>query len=172
MTGKRNFKDITRQIKEECLNFGYGTIRFDKDKKNLWIDDHENSLSAPILVDTIKINFDEITLCENNECVLTFDNVYSIDRQIQIYETIYDHQDQLHYYELDWSNDFEARRVTEEDGYFVWRILTPDEARHIWYNGYGELCELYDDGAESMIEDVSHLEECLRNGNPIGISVL
>ena len=46
MKEKRNFKDITRHIKKECLSFGYGTIQFDKDKEDLWVDDYENALSA------------------------------------------------------------------------------------------------------------------------------
>lgn len=66
MKEKRNFKDITHQIKDECLGFGYGTIRFDKDKEDLWVDDYENVLSASIHVDTIKIDFDTIMLCEDN----------------------------------------------------------------------------------------------------------
>ena len=172
MKEKRNFKDITRQIKEECLSFGYGTIRFDKDKENLWVDDYENTLSASIYVDAIKIEFDTIMLCENNRNIRTFDHVNSIDRQIQIYETIYNHQDQLHYYELDWDHSFKAIRVTGDDGHFVWRILTPEEARHLWYNGYGELCELYNDGAERMIEDDYRLEECVKNGDIIVTPVL
>ena len=171
MKVKRNFKDITRQIKEECLSFGYGTIRFDKDKEDLWVDDYENALSASLHIDAIKIDFDTITLCEDNQNVLTFDHVYSIDRQIQIYETIYDHQDQLHYYELDWDNYFKALRVTEENKSYYWRVLTPDEARHIWYNGKGELFVVYDDGTEGMIDNEDQLNDYILNGFTIGISL-
>lgn len=171
MKEKRNFKNITRQIKKECLSFGYGSIRFDKDKEDLWIDDYENSLSASIHVDAIKIDFDTITLCEDNQNVLTFDHVYSIDRQIQIYETIYGHQDQLHYYELDWDNYFKALRVTEENKSYYWRVLTPDEARHILYNGKCELFVVYDDGTEGMIDDEDQLSDYIRRGFTIGISL-
>ena len=172
MMEKKDFRSITAKIKDECLNFGFGKISFDKDKENLWIDDYENSLSASIHVDAIKIDFNTITLCENNQSVLTFDHVNSIDRQIQIYETIYSYKDQLRYYELDWDHSFKAIRVTGDDGHFIWRILTPEEARHLWYNGHCELCELYDDGAEGMIEDDFRLEECIKNGDIIVTSVL
>lgn len=171
MKAKRNFKDITRQIKEECLSFGLGTIHFDKDKEDLCVDDYENLLSASIHVDAIKSNYDEIILCEDNQDVLTFDHVNSIDRQIQIYETIYDHQDQLHYYELDWDNYFKALRVTEDKTSCYWRVLTPDEARHIWFNGKCEMFQLYDDGTEGCIDDLDRLNECIINGFPIGISL-
>lgn len=171
MKAKRHFKDITRQIKEECLSFGYGTIRFDKDKEDLWIDDYENSLSASIHVDAINIDFDVITLCEDNQCVLTFDHVYSIDRQIQIYETIYDYQEQLQLYELDWNNEFRVLRVTGEEGHCFWRLLTPEEARHIWFNGKCEMFQLYDDGTEGCIDDLDRLNECIRYSFPIGVSL-
>lgn len=172
MKEKKDFRSITSRIKEECLSYGYGIIKFDKDKEDLWIDDYENTLSASIHVDAIKIDYDIISLCEDNHDIITFDHVYSIDRQIQIYETIYKHQDQLCFYELDWDHSFKAIRVTGDDGHFVWRILTPEEARHLWYNGYGELCELYDDGAEGLIEDDYCLEECVNNGDIIVIPVL
>ena len=172
MKEKKNFRSITAKIKKECLSFGYGKITFDKDKEDLWIDDYENELSASVHADAIKIDCNVITICEDNHDVITFDHVYNIDRQIQIYETIYDHKDQLHYYEVDWGHSFEAIRVTGDDGNFVWRILTPEEARHIWYNGCDELCELYDDGAEGVIENDSHLEECVNNGDIIVIPVL
>lgn len=172
MKEKKDFRSITGEIKKACLSFGYGKITFDKDKEDLWIDDYENSLGVSIHVDAIKIDYDVITLCEDNQNVLTYDHVNSIDRQIQIYETIYDYQEQLCYYELDWDHSFEAIRVTGDDGHFVWRILRPDEARHIWYNGYDELCELYDDGAEAMIEEDSRLEECVKNGDTIVVPVL
>lgn len=172
MNAKQDFKSITRRIKEECLSFGYGTIYFDKDKEDLWIDDYENTLGVSIHVDSILIDYDVIMLCEDKHNVLTFDHVNSIDRQIQIYETIYDYQDQLRYYELDWKHNFEAIRVTGDNGHFVWRILRPDEARHVWYNGCAELCELYDDGAEGMIEDDSRLEECVNNGDTIVTPIL
>ena len=168
---RKNFRSITDRIKKECLSFGYGKITFDKDEENLWIDDYENSLSVSIHVDAIKIDFDTITLCEDNQCVLTFDHVSSIDRQIQIYESIYRHQDQLRYYELDWDNYFKALRVHEEDSYYYWRVLTPEEARHIWYNGHGDIFQLYDDGTEGVIEDDIRLNDCIRNGYPIGISL-
>lgn len=171
MKEKKDFRSITARIKEECLSFGYGIITFDKDKENLWIDDYENTLSASIHVDAIKIDYDVITLCEDNHNIITFDHVFSIDRQIQIYNTIYDHQDQLRNYELDWDNIFEALRFQGEEGYYYWRILTPEEARHIWFNGYGEICQIYDDGAEGVIEDVTRLNDCIRNGYPIGISL-
>ena len=112
-----------------------------------------------------------ITLCEDNQSVLTFNHVNSIDRQIQIYETIFKHQEQLRFYELDWGNYFKALRVQGEEGTYLWRILTPEEARHIWFNGHGDLFQIYDDGTEGMIEDDSRLNECTRNGYPIGISL-
>ena len=171
MIEKRNFKDITHQIKKECLNFGYGTIHFDKDKEGLWINEYENTLSASIHVDAIKINYDEISLYENNQCVLTFDHVCSVDRQIQIYETIYDCQNQLHYYELDWDHYFKALRVTDGSNHFFWRVLTPDEARHVWFNGKGELFQVYDDGTEGAIDDEARLYDCIQNGFTIGISL-
>ena len=171
MKEKKDFRSITSRIKEECLSYGYGIIKFDKDKEDLWIDDYENTLSASIHVDAIKIDYDVITLCEDNHDIITFDHVYNIDRQIQIYETIYEHQDQLRFYELDWNNYFKALRVHGEKGYYYWRILSPEEARHIWYNGHGDICQLYDDGTEGMIEDDIRLNDCIRNGYPIGISI-
>ena len=171
MVAKKDFRSITSKIKEACLSFGYGKISFDKDEEDLWIDDYENSLGVSVHVDAIKIDYDVITLCEDNQSVLTFDHVNSIDRQIQIYEAIYDYQDQLCFYELDWDNYFKALRVTGEEGEFYWRILSPDEARHVWYNGKGDLCQIYDDGTEGMIEDDIRLNECIRNGYPIGISL-
>lgn len=172
MKAKIDFKSITAKIKNECLSFGYGKIVFDKDKEDLWIDDYENTLSASIHVDSINIDYDIITLCEDNQDIITFDQVYSIDCQIQIYETIYDYQEQLSFYELDWDNSFEAIRVTNDEGHFVWRVLTSEEARHIWYNGCAELCELYDDGAEGMIEDDSRFERCINNGDIIVTPIL
>lgn len=169
MVEKKDFRSITARIKKECLSFGYGRISFDKDEEDLWIDDYENALSASIHVDAIKIDFDVITLCEDNQSVLTFNHVNSIDRQIQIYETIYRHQDQLNYYELDWKNYFKALRVHGEEGYYYWRILSPEEAMHIFYNGHGDICQLFDDGTEGMIDDEIRLKDCIGNGYPIGI---
>ena len=169
MVAKKDFRSITSEIKKACLSFGYGKISFDKDEESLWIDNYENSLGVSIHVDAIKIDYDVITLCEDNQSVLTFDHVNSIDRQILIYEAIYDHKEQLQYYELDWDNDFKARRVTGEEGEYYWRILSPDEARHIWYNGKGDLCQIYDDGTEGMIDDSIRLNDCIRNGDYIGI---
>lgn len=172
MEAKKDFKKITQKIKDEILSLGYGHIKLDKDAENLWIDDYENYLSTSIHVDAIKINYDVITLCEDGKDILTFDHIYSIDRQIQIYETIYEHKDQLSYYQLDWSDYFKALAVEDENGRFIWRILTPNEARHLWYNGKGgELCELYDDGSEGMIEDDERLNRCIKEGSDIGISV-
>lgn len=171
MMEKKNFRSITAKIKKECLSFGYGKITFDKDKEDLWIDNYENTLSASIHVDAIKIDYDVITLCEDNHNIITFDHVYSIDRQIQIYETIYDHQDQLRYYELDWDNIFKALKVQGEEGYYYWRVLSTDEAKHVWHNGKGEIFQVYDDGTEGMIEDEERLNECINNGFTIGISL-
>ena len=139
MEAKKDFKKITHEIKHEILSLGYGTIKMNHP---LWND-----------VDSINIDFDVISLFKGGAKIITFDDIHSIDRQILIYETIYEHQDQLSYYKLDWSNYFKALAVEDENERFVWRILTPDEARHLWYNGKGgELCELYDDGSEGMIE--------------------
>ena len=64
------------------------------------------------------------------------------------------------------------RRLCQlEEGKYYWRILSPDEARHVWYNGKGDLCQIYDDGTEGMIEDDIRLNECIRNGDYIGISL-
>ena len=153
-----NFKKITQKIKDEILSLGYGTIKMNYP---LWND-----------VDSINIDFDVISLFKGGAKILTFDDIHSIDRQIQIYETIYEHKDQLSYYQLDWSDYFKALAVTDENGRFIWRILTPDEARHLWYNGKGgDLCELYDDGSEGMIEDEKRLNRCINEGCDIGISV-
>lgn len=172
METKRDFKTITPQIKKEILSLGYGTIKLNKDIDDLWIDDYENYLSVSIHVNSISIDFDIITFYEDGNSILTFDHVYSIDRQIQIYETIYDHRDQLSYYQLDWSNYFKALRVEDEEGKTVWRILTSEEARHLWYNGrWCDMCQLYDDGTEGMIEDEDRLNECVNNGYDIGIPI-
>ena len=91
-----------------------------------------------------KFQAELITFYEDGNTILTFDHVYSIDRQIQIYETIYDHRNQLSYYQLDWSNYFKALRVKDEEGKTVWRILTSEEARHLWYNGrWCDMCQLF-----------------------------
>ncbi len=172
MEKKRDFKSIIKDIKEACLSLGYGDIYFDKDAEDLWINNNENSLGVRIHVDAILINYDIITLCENNQDIITFDQIYSIDKLISIYETIYKHREQLSFYELDWAQVFHAKRVSNDDGgHFLWRILTPEEARHIWYNGnnIGDLCHLYDDGTESLIEDNETLEDCITQGYDIGI---
>lgn len=158
MEAKKDFKKITHEIKHEILSLGYGTIKMNHP---LWND-----------VDSINIDFDVISLFKGGSKIITFDDIHSIDRQILIYETIYEHQDQISYYKLDWSNYFKALAVEDENERFVWRILTPDEARHLWYNGKGgELCELYDDGSEGMIEDEERLNRCIKEGCDIGISV-
>ena len=158
MEAKKNFRKISQEIKDEILSLGYGTIKINNP---LWND-----------VDSINIDFDVISLFKGEAKILTFDDIHSIDRQILIYETIYEHQDQLSYYKLDWSNYFKALAVEDENGRFIWRILTPDEARHLWYNGKGgDLCELYDDGSEGMIEDDERLNRCINEGCDIGISV-
>ena len=158
MEAKKDFKKITHEIKHEILSLGYGTIKMNHP---LWND-----------VDSINIDFDVISLFKGGSKIITFDDIHSIDRQILIYETIYEHQDQLSYYKIDWSNYFKALAVEDENERFVWRILTPDEARHLWYNGKGgELCELYDDGSEGMIEDEERLNRCIKEGCDIGISV-
>lgn len=155
---KKDFKKITQEIKDEILSLGYGTIKMNNP---LWND-----------ADSIKIDFDVISLFKDGTRILTFDDIHSIDRQIQIYEIIFEHQDQLHYYQLDWSDYFKALAVEDENGKFIWRILTPDEARHLWYNGKGgELCELYGDGSEGVIEDEDRLYDCINNGYDIGVSI-
>ncbi len=162
MEQKRDFKTITIDIKKECLRYGYGLIIFDKDKEDLWIDDYENHLGTCVHADAIKIDKDIITLCEDGKGIVTFDHIHSIDRQIAIYDTIFEHRDQLSFYQLDWNQPFKAQRVTDDDGnHFVWRILTDEEAYHLWYNGTAELCRLHDDGTESMIEDEESFRECL-----------
>ena len=171
METKIDFKKITQEINDEILSLGYGHIKLNKDTENLWIDDYENYLSTSLHVDAVKINYDVISLCEDGKEILTFDHIYSIDRQIQIYETIFAHQDQLRYYQLDWSNYFKALAVEDENGRFIWRILTPDEARHIWYNGKGEICRLYDDNTEGMIDDENTLNDCIKTGTPLAIAV-
>lgn len=171
MEAKKDFKEITQEIKKEILSLGYGHIKFDKDTEDLWIDDYENYLSVSIHVDAIKINYDEITLCEDGQDIITFNHVYSIDRQIQIYETVFEHQDQLSFYKLDWSNYFKAIRIEGDKGKYIWRILSPDEARHIWYNGKEDICRLYDDDTEGLIEDEKTLNDCIINGTPLVISV-
>ena len=78
----------------------------------------------------------------------------------------------MHYYELNWDNYFKALRVTGDNGdHYVWRILTPEEARHVWYNGHGDICQIHDDGTEGMIEDDIRLKDCIQNDYPIGISL-
>ncbi len=168
---KKDFTSITKDIKKECLCFGCGCIQLDKDKESFWINDYENTLRIQLHVDTIKIEYDIISLCENGHCFLTYDNIHSINRQIQIYETIYEHKEQLHYYELDWTNSFQALRVIDEDGFYIWRILTDEEARHLWFNGKGELYQLYDDGSEGAIEDEDRLNLCIEYGHVIGILI-
>ena len=79
MKEKKDFRSIiTTRIKNECLKFGYGRISINKEE-DLWIDDYENYLSVSIHVDAIMIDFNVITLCEDNQSILTFDHVYSID---------------------------------------------------------------------------------------------
>ena len=158
MEAKKDFKKISQEIKDEILRLGYGTIKI---INPLWDD-----------VDSINIDFDVISLFKGGAKILTYDDIHSIDRQIQIYETIYEHQDQLSYYQLDWSDYFKALAVKDEHGRFIWRILTPDEARHLWYNVKGgDLCELFDDGTEGMIDDEERLNRCIEDGCDIGISV-
>ncbi len=172
MKEKKKFKIITHDIKKECLSFGYGYIKLEKDKDDLWIDDYENYLYASVHADAITIDYDVITICEDGQSIITFDDVYSIDRQIQIYETIFDNQDQLHFYELDWNHYFKAMRVKSEEGLFVWRILTSDESRHLWYNG--KKCELFrlsSDGTGGIIDEEERLNECLNEGYDIGVAV-
>lgn len=169
MEEKKDFKAITQKIKKECLSFGCGWIRFDKDKEDLWIDDYENYLSASVHVDSINIDYDVITLYEDGHDVMTFDHIYSIDRQIQIYDTIYDHQSQLHYFELDWDDYFKAVQVKSGNNKCIWRILTKDEALHLWYNGKCNIFLLFDDGIEECIDDEERLNDCLKSGFDIGV---
>lgn len=170
MEEKRDFKSITRIIKKECLSFGCGWIKFDKDKEDLWIDDYENYLSASVHVDSINIDYNVITLYEDGHDVLTFDYIFSIDRQIQIYDTIYDHQGQLHYFELDWDDYFKALQVKNRSNKCIWRILTKDEALHLWYNSKCDIFQLFNDGTE-CIDNEEHLNDCLKNGFDIGVPI-
>ena len=171
MIPKRDYKSITQQIKKDILALGYGTIKLNKDD-DLWINDYENSLSVLVHVNSISIDFDVITIWEDGQRILTFDQIDSIDSQIRIYETVYNHHDQLRYYKLDWNNYFKALRVEDEDGKSVWRILTSDEVLHLWHNSKGyEICQLYDDGTEGVIEDEDRLYDCLNNGYDVGVLV-
>ena len=163
---KTDFRSITQEIKKACLGFGLGSIKLEKDDY-LWIYDYENHYSLSFSVNTIKIDYDYIILVEKGKDVLSFDDIYNINKQIDIYELISKHQDQLHYYELDWDCYFKALLVSD----CIWRVLTPDEARHLWYNGRAELFQLYDDGTEGCVDDIDRLNECINNGYDIGVSV-
>lgn len=56
-----------------------------------------------------------------------------------------------------------------KDG-FVWRIVTPKEARFIWEHQLMELYLLYDDDSEGLIESLDALEQALQDGF-VGIEV-
>lgn len=157
METKKDFKKITQKIKDEILSLGYGTIKL---YIELW-----NK------VDSITIDFNDISLFKEGTKILTFDSINCIDKQIQIYETIFEHKDQLSYYQLDWNDYFKAFAVDDECGRFIWRILTPDEARHLWFNGKGDLFQIYDDGTEGMIDNEEQLNTCISEGCDIGVSV-
>lgn len=173
---KKDFRtvlhNIQESIKKECLSFGMGTIKLAKDIDDLWIDDYENYHLISIHVEIIIINYNQIILKEDGFDALQFDAIHSLNRLIDIYDVIYTHQNQLHFYELDWGHYFNALRVKRESKVCIWRILTFEEAKHIWYNGKGEICQLYDDGTERMILDDRHLNKCIEKGDTIGIIAL
>ncbi len=174
METKIDFKIITKEIREACLSLGYGQIilKAIDTPININISEDENILNVSIYINKIEIEYDVISIAQDNMNVITFDDITSIDKQIAVYETIYDHQEQLQYFELDWDDYFKAKRVMCENGAFIWRILSPDEARHLWYNSKGmELYQLYDDDSESMIESTETLDDCIQNNYDIGVAV-
>ncbi len=169
MEQKCEFRTITKDIKRACLLYGCGTIQLDQHADEIWLDDNENELLLPFHVTSITIDLDNIILEEDANSRLTFDQVISIDRQIQIYETIFAERAQLRIYELDWDVPFEASRVENEDGsHYYWRVLSADEARHLFHNGACSLFRLYPDGTEAQIESKEELEESIEEGYLIG----
>lgn len=166
---KIDFRVISEKIKEACLCFGMGTIKLDKTIDDLWIDDYENNSMISMHVDTITIDYDEITLREDNQSVLSFEDIFSINRQIEIYDVIYEEQAQIHLYELP-DTDFLARKVVDDEGCpFFWRIISNNEARHLFYNGRVEIFRLYDDGSEGVIDSKVDLEDSIKSGYILGI---
>ena len=169
MDKKKDFRAISEEIKQECLRYGYGKIRIDQDVTKLWIYDYENNRGASIHVDTITIDCDSIILSEKDQNGILFDEINSIDRKIEIYDAIFEEQAQLHLYELP-NTDFMARKVIDEEGCsFFWRIISSDEARHLFYNGRVEIFRLYDDGSEGAIDFKEDLEESIKCGCILGI---
>ena len=120
-------------------------------------------------VDTITIDCDNIILREDNQSVLSFDDIFNINRQIEIYDIIFEERAQLHLYELP-NTDFTARKVVDEEGNpFFWRIISSGEARHLFYNGRLEIFRLYDDGSEGAIDSKEDLEDSIKSGCILGI---
>lgn len=166
---KIEFREISKRIKEACLCFGMGTIRLDKTIEDLWIDEYENNSTISMHVDTITIDCDNIILREDNQSVLSFDDIFNINRQIEIYDIIFEERAQLHLYELP-NTDFTARKVVDEEGNpFFWRIISSGEARHLFYNGRLEIFRLYDDGSEGAIDSKEDLEDSIKSGCILGI---
>ncbi len=172
METKKDFKIITSEIKDACLSMGYGQINLKDSDTPIIISEVENILNVSIHINKIEIEYDVISISQDDMNVITFDDISSIDKQIAVYETIFEHKNQIRYFELEWDDYFKAKRVMDENGVFIWRILSPDEARHLWYNGtFVELCQLYDDGSETMIECVETLNDCIKNNYDIGVAV-
>lgn len=61
-------------------------------------------------------------------------------------------------------------KITKEDK-FIWKVVTPQQARIIYSIQLFSLYELRDDDSESLIKTALELENVIKRQNQIGIEV-
>lgn len=62
--------------------------------------------------------------------------------------------------------------VNEEDGtQFIWRVITPQQAKEIFNNVNINIFMLFTDGGERLIEDEEDLQEAIEGNYEIAIEV-
>lgn len=59
-------------------------------------------------------------------------------------------------------------KITKDN--YVWLLVT-DKAKEVFQSGLFELCVLYDDDSEVLVESIDQLFDALEDGLDIGISV-
>lgn len=61
--------------------------------------------------------------------------------------------------------------IIDRDGY-AWKVIKEDQAKAIIEHNIDlEVCQMYEDNAQSMIQDMDELEEAINHGNTLTISV-
>lgn len=67
------------------------------------------------------------------------------------------------------ANKMDGLKITK-DG-FVWKTVTYEQAKAIWYMELDELYRLYDDDSEAAIETIAGLNDAIKRGIQIGVEV-